>query len=133
MSRRRLVPAALWLALIAGCSDLGDPVAPPEPAGVSFRRDIQPIFSSRCAIPGCHVQPSPQAGMNLSAATSYASIVNVAAVVFGPGLRVAPGDPDASVLFQLVLAGTMPAQGGPLTPAQIEALREWIAAGALDN
>lgn len=122
----------LSLLLLAGCSDIGDPVST-QPAGASFRADVQPIFSSRCAVPGCHIQPSPQAGCDLSVGPSYANIVGVPAIVFGPGFRVAPGSPDASVLYRLVNAGTMPAQGGPLTPKQIETIREWIEDGAQDN
>jgi hypothetical protein len=130
---RRAFLLILSLALFAGCSDMGDPVGPQRPPGTSLRFDVQPIFSARCAIPGCHVTPSPQAGMNLSTGASYANTVNVAALSLGPGLRVAPGDPDASVLYQLISSGTMPALGGPLTAAQIETIREWIAEGADNN
>lgn len=130
---RRAFLLLLLLALIAGCSDMGEPVGPEPPPGTSLRYDVQPIFSARCAIAGCHVTPSPQAGMNLSSGASYSSVVNVPAIVFGPGLRVVPGDPDASILYQLISAGTMPALGGPLTAAQIETIREWIAEGAEDN
>lgn len=71
--------------------------------------------------------------MNLSAGVSYANTVNQPALVFGPGTRVIPSDPDASILYQLVSTGVMPAEGGPLTAAQIETIREWIAEGAEDN
>jgi hypothetical protein len=37
------------------------------------------------------------------------------------------------VLYLLVSGGTMPATGGPLTTAQIAAIREWIESGALNN
>lgn len=121
------------LALSVACSDMGDPVLPKRPDGVSLRFDVQPIFTSRCALSGCHVTPSPQAGMNLSAGVSYANTVNQPAVVFGPGTRVLPGDPGASILYQLVSTGVMPLLGGPLTAAQIETIREWIAEGAEDN
>lgn len=130
---RRALLVILSLPLLAGCSDMGDPVGPQRPAGTSLRFDVQPIFTSRCALSGCHVTPSPQAGMNLSAGVSYANTVNQPAVVFGPGTRVIPGDPDASILYQLVSTRVMPLLGGPLTAAQIETIREWIAEGAEDN
>lgn len=121
---RRALLLILSLALLAGCSDMGDPAGPQRPAGVSLQFDVQPIFTSRCALSGCHVTPSPQAGMNLSAGVSYANTVNQPALVFGPGTRVIPSDPDASILYQLVSTGVMPAEGGPLTTAQIETIRE---------
>ncbi len=125
--------AGILPLLFLACSDMGDPVGAQRPPGVSLQFDVQPIFSSRCAIAGCHVQPSPQAGMNLSAGVSYSNTVNQPAIVFGPGTRVIPGDPDNSVLYQLVSTGVMPLQGGPLTSEQIETIREWIADGAENN
>jgi hypothetical protein len=131
--RITIILVGIVSAFFVACSDMGDPVEPQDPPGVSFRFEVQPIFSSRCALPACHVQPSPQASMNLSAGFSYSNIVNVPAIVFGPGVRVTPGDPDASILYLLVSTGVMPAEGGPLTATQIETIRQWIADGAEDN
>ena len=55
--------AVLWIA----CSGDDDPMAPPAgpttvPDSVSFKNHIQPIFSARCAVSGCHVAPNPRAG-----------------------------------------------------------------------
>lgn len=130
MNRRRLFIPAFILFLAPGCQDAKYPVAPGD---VTFSADVQPIFSARCALPGCHIQPSPQAGMDLSPGQSYASIVNVPAVSLGPGLRVKPSEPDSSVLYGLISAGTMPAQGNPLLPSQIETIRIWIENGAKDD
>jgi cytochrome c553 len=46
---------------------------------------------------------------------------------------VKPGNPEESVLFSMVDTGRMP-QGGPKLPDdEILAIREWIAAGALND
>ena len=130
--------AAASCLLLANCSDRGDsivkaPPLPSSPDGVSFADDIQPIFTARCAISGCHVAPTPQAGLVLTAGTSYANLVNVPTQIFTPGVRITPNDTGASVLYLLVSSGTMPATGGPLTTAQIDAIREWIESGAPNN
>lgn len=47
--------------------------------------------------------------------------------------RIVPGDPKASDLWLLVNSGNMPPNDsptGPLSPAQKETIRSWIAAGA---
>ena len=123
--------------LLASCSDRGEsivklPPIPSSPDEVSFAKDIQPIFTARCAISGCHVAPTPQAGLVLTPGC-YADLVNVPTQVFTPGVRVTPNDVGASVLYLLVSSGTMPATGRRLTTAQILAIREWIESGAPNN
>ncbi len=130
-----LVLAASAL-LLASCSDRGDsvqgPATPSDPAEISFANDVHPIFTARCAISGCHVAPTPTGGLVLTAGC-YVNLVNVPTQVFTPGVRVTPNDTGASVLYLLVSSGTMPATGGPLTTAQIDAIREWIESGAPNN
>ena len=46
---------------------------------------------------------------------------------------VVPGDAANSYLVELIVSGEMPRRGPTLLPAEIEAIREWIDAGALDN
>ena len=74
--------------------------------------------------------------MNLtSAATSFASLVNVLAVTGGGIDRVEPGNPNQSYLVHKI-EGTqtvgvrMPAGGAPLDAATIAAIRLWITNGA---
>lgn len=124
--------AALWIA----CSD-DDPVAPPVgpptvPDSVSFKNHVQPIFSARCAVSGCHVSPNPRAGLDLTKGVAYANIVNVPATAFN-GIRVTPGDPDNSILYLLIANGQMPAQGSRLTSVQVQTIKKWIVNDALDN
>jgi len=133
----RLVACAV-IVMAAACGDDEDPVAPDDgpttvPDSVEFAKHVQPIFNSRCAISGCHVNPGPSADLVLSAGQSYANIVDVPTVVFTPGVRVKPFEPGNSVLFLLVQSGTMPAQGRRLTSVELEIIRKWIEDGAPDN
>ena len=152
--RRRLWLAALAIgaALGSACSDtdmkplptVGSTVDDPVVLQPSLARDIQPIFSARCAIPGCHVTAT-EANLGLvlkDAPTSYANLVNVpSGEVTGdpPILRVRPGDASGSWLIFLLEAGTtddplrMPKAGEPLSANTIQTIRNWIDQGAQDN
>jgi hypothetical protein len=132
-----LLIVALSVALWIGCSGDDDPVAPPAgptvvPDSVSFKDHIQPIFSARCAVSGCHVSPNPRAGLILTKGVAYANIVNVPATAFN-GIRVTPGDPENSILYLLVKSGQMPARGARLTTVQVQTIQKWIVNNALDN
>ena len=125
--------AVLWIA----CSGDDDPMAPPAgpttvPDSVSFKDHVQPIFSARCAVSGCHVAPNPRAGLILTKGVAYANIVNVPAQNF-TGTRVTPFDPDNSILWLLLENNQMPAKGGALTSVQKQTIKKWIVQGALDN
>lgn len=110
-----------------------------QPSGgtVSFSGDIQPIFDTSCAISGCHAGPSPQAGMKLSAGVSYGNLVGVTSTGYAPAIRVVPGDPAASVMYNKVAntgvyGGVMP-PSGQLSATQTDKIRAWILAGAPNN
>lgn len=140
MRLRLCLLAVGFLAL--GCEDEGTgPFVDDLPIeDVSFANEIQPLFTRSCARAGCHLGGNPQAGLTLSAGVAYAEIVDVDADTY-PGKRIAPGDPDASVLYRKILSsssasgfGTRMPQGGPYFSAVEEAtLRIWIEEGALDN
>jgi mono/diheme cytochrome c family protein len=46
---------------------------------------------------------------------------------------VSPGDPDSSRLYFVVSKGKMPKLGTKLSAPQVQAIRDWIIAGAPDN
>ncbi len=48
------------------------------------------------------------------------------------GPAIVPGKPSESLLFKLISGGqpAMPFQGQPLTPAEVESIRQWIEQGA---
>lgn len=108
-------------------------------ATVSFAGDVQPILTASCAGAGCHKGVNPQAGLDLSAGKSYASMVDVEASQCKDGRkRVLPGDPAASYLVDKMMGvdlcfGTGMPKLGSLPTAELETVANWICAGAQNN
>jgi len=105
---------------------------------VTFQSLQDTVFTPSCAVSGCHTGAAPQAGMNLSQGQAYAAIVNVPSVEVASLLRVKPGDPDQSYLVRKIegtaTVGARMPLGGPALPAdRIQAIRQWISAGALND
>ena len=96
---------------------------------VSFADHIYPVFYVKCAFSGCHAQPNPADGIDLSTWSGVTADPNI----------VFPFEPDLSRLVWSIenRAGisVMPPIGyaRPVTLDQIEGIRTWIAEGALDN
>jgi hypothetical protein len=123
-------------------SDFAGPTPGLEPTFSSIQRDIFNSTDSagRRACTTCHVGAQPSAGLNLSDATGYASLVNVPSRNKPGAIRVIPGDPTNSYLIQKIegapgiVGERMPRTGGPyLTPNQITIIRRWIELGAPNN
>ncbi|MBM3319999.1 MAG: hypothetical protein FJY73_04920 [Candidatus Eisenbacteria bacterium] len=139
MKKMKPLVLAAAIHVFAGCSDQGGPVDPgntngngnPAPA-VSYREDVQPIWNANCA--GCH---GTSGGLTLVGGNSRSALVGVVSVGYAPEVRVVPGDPGRSVLYQKLLGNPdfgqrMPA-GGALGGEDLETIRAWIAEGAADN
>jgi hypothetical protein len=137
-SGRRLslgLALALLLAGLGGAAcgggDNGEPI-PPHLSTIESE-----IFARNCVFSSCHGATSPNEGMSLVAPT-YATIVGVASSEAPDLMRISPGNPDASYLLQKISSAT-PRDGVRMPPDQplpankIEAIRAWIAAGALDD
>ncbi len=104
------------------------------------RRVLTPSCASFTA---CHMGTNPAGRLNLTVGLSHAELVNVASIQRPGALLVAPSDPDASyLLVKLGLLGTpesmmgmpgttMPPQSELLCAPKLEAVRQWILAGAL--
>ncbi|MBT8068646.1 MAG: Ig-like domain-containing protein [Gammaproteobacteria bacterium] len=117
------------------------PPPPPPPPGASFGAvfsEIQAgLFTPTCASSTCHGGGNPAAGLNLEAASSHANLVGIASTQDAGIQRVNAGDPDNSYLIQK-LEGTaatgqdMPPSGAILQ-ADIDMVRQWISAGAVDD
>lgn len=101
------------------------------------------VLSPTCALSVCHGTLGAAVSGNLdfsTASTAYAALVGVAASSTSCGTRVVAGDPATSFLVQKIegtqnvgLCGdTMPV-GGMLPQTQIDAIRQWITDGALNN
>lgn len=107
----------------------------------SLASHVQPILSSSCALSGCHAGASPQQGMNLSSGLMHSNTVNIPSNESGLD-RIEPGQPNQSYLVHKIQGtqGTvggsgvqMPFGGPPLSQANIDIIRAWIADGAQDN
>jgi hypothetical protein len=102
-------------------------VAPRSPAAasepVSFSRQVAPILVARCG--GCHVRRN----------MGEFSMANFAALMQGGenGAVITAGEPEASILIELVQAGEMPPprpRPRPVPKPDLQVLRDWIAQGA---
>jgi mono/diheme cytochrome c family protein len=97
-----------------------------QTAEVSFQQDVLPVLEKRCI--ACHQGEKPQKGLRLTTASGLMSGGEA-------GPAVIPGNAVESLLLAKVSGSkpAMPPIGEPLTAAQIELMRAWIAAGAIDD
>ena len=80
-----------------------------------LRQQVKPILA-RCVT--CHSGPTPTGSLDLTSRESA-----LQGGKSGPAL--VPGDSSGSLLYRMVSSGKMP-PGDPLSPSQIETLRQWI-------
>jgi hypothetical protein len=121
--------------------------APPSPSptatpgGVTLQQLQDQIFSPRCATQYCHSAQSRAGGLVLEAGQAHGNLAGVApsnAAARNAGLlRVDPGAPENSFLIlkltqpsSATYGSRMPLVGSPLSGAEIDAVRQWILAGA---
>lgn len=121
-----------------GLDEFGNPL-------VGGSRTLQPTFSSlqaRIFTPictQCHAGASAPLGFSLEATVSFGNLVGVPSVEVPELVRVKPGEPDESYVVRKVeggpgiVGGRMPLGLPPLTTEERQALRDWIASGALQN
>lgn len=131
LRRWGLWPAAMSTLLSTLVSPLVGLLGCGPPTLVDVQRDI---FTPRCANAACHGGETPQLDLDLSEGRAFDNVVNVRARAVEGRLRVVPGRPDESLLFELVqrpVKGVrrMPV-GFPLEDGEIDMLRQWIEAGA---
>lgn len=130
----------------AGTGAAGGPGPAPVVANFgAIYRDV--IVAGGCNAGQCHSGPAA-GGLSLrSRDVSYENLVGIRAMGRGGGptgaldcadsglLRVAPGDPDVSLLVHKLehtqrCGGPMPTSSTRLSAAHLQSVREWIAAGA---
>jgi hypothetical protein len=133
----------LAAAGLTACGSATSPSAPPA----TFTEIYAAIFpvhqKAQCSY--CHTNPPNDIGnghfsTGADQASAYAAIVNQPSTSSKcPGwVQVVPGHPEKS-LFYLKLtasppcAGRMSLGGDPLTDDQLEMVRSWIAAGAMND
>ena len=96
-----------------------------EPATtVSFSADVLPIMESRCV--NCHGGERVEDDLYLR---SYDEIMAGSR----NGSVIIPGNPEDSLLVEVVVTQEMPKRGPKLTPIQVQLLSDWVAAGAPNN
>jgi hypothetical protein len=148
--------ALFLLAWLTGCAGSGPGGTPPATCtptvprdSISYKNNIQPVFTTSCALGGCHDATSSAQGLNLSAGASYRQLVNVPSTEQRTVKRVQPGDPTASYLVRKIkntegITGTIMPQGclnggtgtngAPcLTGDQMDMISTWILACAPNN
>lgn len=103
----------------------GLPVAAAEPdfAEADFRQRVAPLLTARCV--GCHQGDAPEGGLSLE---SRAALLRGGDS--GPAVDLQAA--ESSLLLQQIGGSppAMPAEGPPLSAAEVSLLREWVAAGA---
>jgi WD40 repeat protein len=102
-----------------------------ETPTVSYFKQVRPIFQSHCQ--GCH-QPAKQGGDYVM--TSHAALLKGGE---SGAAAIVPGQPEASELLKQIQPNdkgeaAMPkGKEKPLSPPEIELIKQWIAAGAIDD
>lgn len=114
-----ILPLGLGLAL----SEAPRPAVAPQEA-ISFARQVLPIFQSSCS--DCHGTETKEVELSL---TTYADVMKGSEY----GTVVEAGDPDASLLIEMVSAGEMPQDAPALEAEEIALIRAWILQGAQNN
>jgi mono/diheme cytochrome c family protein len=95
-----------------------------QPAGVSFAKDVLPIFQQNCI--KCHGGEKTEALLSLK---DHAGLT--AGSENGPVVK--PGNAADSELVKLVAQGKMPKRANRLSDSQIKTLTDWVNAGAPNN
>jgi hypothetical protein len=144
---RNIVCASLLALLYACGNDNGDGAGTPDSgtmqcvAEANFTWLHDNIFSTnRCAIAGCHAESFPQGDLNFKAgkAAVHSELLGGTFNVQAQGTfptRVVMNDAAMSYLYEKVsketpLGGTRMPVGPPLLDCEIQAISDWIEAGA---
>ena len=124
----------------AGRAPPPTPTPTPPPSsnfGPNYSEIQANVFTPSCATSGCHAGNGAAAGLNLDAASSYAMLVSVASTQDPATQRVTPNNPDNSYLVQKLEGTATPGQqmppNGALAQPDIDTIRQWIGAGAIDD
>jgi mono/diheme cytochrome c family protein len=145
IGRIGVISSVLLTAIGAvACGGSSPTAATPAAAAVSPAPTLTQIqtqvFDTACI--ACHtdVGRTPSSSLNLKSGAAFSNLVSVSSVGLPGAVRVIAGNANGSYLVQKLegasnIAGLrMPRNGPPyLTDAQVKMIRDWIAAGALNN
>jgi mono/diheme cytochrome c family protein len=121
-----ILPLGLGLAVHGAPAPAADGVIPVAAVAgpVSFSGQVAPLFAEQCV--SCHGDETQEAGLRLD---TYEAAMKGSEY----GTVIEAGDPDASLLLDMIAAGEMPQEADPLEAEQVALVRSWIAAGASNN
>jgi WD40 repeat protein len=130
ISGRSFLFAGSLLALSASFAGAAEPADKKDSGEVSYYKDVRRIFQQHCQ--GCHQPAKPQGGYVM---TSFADLLKKGDHE-QPG--IVPGHPEQSVVVEQILPKNgkkpaMPKGKDPLSAADVEIIKKWIAAGAKND
>ena len=145
---RLVIPATILLlssilvavACGSGSNNPSPTTSTSSPSGVSFSKEIQPVFNNDCVV--CHQGGSASGSLRLEPAYAFANLVGVQSIQAPGEFRVKAGAPDQSYLVaklngtQVQAGGNgvrMPYGAAPLSQTQIGLIQQWIEEGAKNN
>lgn len=103
----------------------------------TFGGNVNPIFTSSCALGACHDSTTASDGLDLSPSVAYDNIVDVMSTQMMMLNRVEPFNTGDSYLFRKLtnddITGSQMPLGSMLSPDQIDAVSNWILEGAVRN
>jgi uncharacterized membrane protein len=119
------LPVGIGLMLQAGPDQRAPTPADHDPIqAVSFAEQVMPIFEARCV--ECHSATDAELGLNL---TTYEGVMAGSDY----GTVIEPGNPEGSLLIDMVASGDMPEEGDPMPAEELDLIRTWIQEGAENN
>lgn len=119
---------ALW-AVVGHASLLAPKSQAADPSSVSWSKDVLPILRANCY--ACHQTSKTQGGFRM---TDFEGLLKGGE---SGDAAIVPGNPEASNLLREITPvdgkAEMPKNLAPLKPTEIEIIRKWIAAGAVQD
>src|SRR5689334_1039850 len=111
---------AAGLLLLGALGGLWPALVGAAPGPPTFERDVLPLFQDRCG--RCHGAGNAEAGLDVR---TWGDLLQGGY----SGKSVVPGQPDKSLLYQMLADGRMP-KGKRLEPAELRRVADWIRTGA---
>lgn len=144
MSAQRKLTLVSWMLLstlsLSACDTSDDDSSSPTPEETppTFQFVEEKVLTLSCDFSGCHAGSSASAGLDFSEADLYTRIVNVASTQRTEMLLVKPGDATNSYLVQKLtdaegIVGDKMPPDGEIEPEYLQAVIDWIDAGAPNN
>ncbi len=124
-----LILGIILFFLLTCCSaNLSNTTADELPENnLSFQNHILPILKNTCGLSYCHGEVAPQGGVQIYDYYTLVTSYN--------GALIIPGNPDGSVLVQIIenRLPHNPVLNWKLTQNHIRSIRKWILEGAKNN